>query len=431
MTGPRSRVLALAAAVLLAATGAAVAAPRVAIIGDDAAAVAATRKAAPRGVEVVADIPADTTLAPAELAASHNLNAVLVIEVDHGKRTSSGSATAYQGVDGAELGKARASGRRKAVAGKLAKAVWKRLGPAVRKARGPGSGSTPVATATAPEVVPPAPTWATARPGAAGGDATPAAAAATASSDATGDGVRAAAAPTGGRTAPRLLELAVAGRPFWRRLRYRDDIGDRLRPYDLAANAVGGHLVVRPGVPGLHVIVAGELAIGVNGSRTTDMTAYATRASELTAAVGYGLHVAGAWVSAEVGAGQQRFTVVDEMAGAAELVPDVRYRFARGALVGTVPLGPRMGLTLGAGWRYLVDTGELESAAWFPRMGGQGVDASAGVDYALTPWLSGFAKAELRRYFFAMHPEIGDTWIVGGAVDQYLGASLGLQVRAL
>ena len=60
MTGPRSRVLALAAAVLLAATGAAVAAPRVAIIGDDAAAVAATRKAAPRGVEVVADIPADT-----------------------------------------------------------------------------------------------------------------------------------------------------------------------------------------------------------------------------------------------------------------------------------------------------------------------------------------------------------------------------------
>ena len=123
MTGPRSRVLALAAAVLLAATGAAVAAPRVAIIGDDAAAVAATRKAAPRGVEVVADIPADTTLAPAELAASHNLNAVLVIEVDHGKRTSSGSATAYQGVDGAELGKARASGRRKAVAGKLAKAL--------------------------------------------------------------------------------------------------------------------------------------------------------------------------------------------------------------------------------------------------------------------------------------------------------------------
>ena len=78
------------------------------------------------------------------------------------------------------------------------------------------------------------------------------------------------------------------------------------------------------------MIVAGELAIGVNGSRTTDMTAYATRASELTAAVGYGLHVAGAWVSAEVGAGQQRFTVVDEMAGAAELVPDVRYRFVLG-----------------------------------------------------------------------------------------------------
>ncbi|KAB2899572.1 MAG: hypothetical protein F9K40_10150 [Kofleriaceae bacterium] len=83
-------------------------------------------------------------------------------------------------------------------------------------------------------------------------------------------------------------------------------------------------------------------------------------------------------------------------------------------------------LLVRGGWRHLLGVGELED--WFPRQTGNGLDASVGAAIGLTRWLGAYARAEVRHYFFAMNPEPGDENIAGGAVDTFLGGSIGLAV---
>ena len=65
---------------------------------------------------------------------------------------------------------------------------------------------------------------------------------------------------------------------------------------------------------------------------------------------------------------------------------------------------------------------------WFPRATGAGLDAGAMLTFHAKPWLELYARVDLRRYFFAMNPEVGDPWIAGGATDQYVGGALGIAV---
>lgn len=221
--------------------------------------------------------------------------------------------------------------------------------------------------------------------------------------------------------------VSVSERPFYRRLRWNDDLDQVLRRYDLAANAVGVSVGVRPvgGVKGLWVGVDGELVVGVKGSRTTDGTEYGTSGSEVVAGVGYGVRVAGADLAVSAAYGEQRFSIDDEMM-IEELVPDVTYRYARGGLDARVPMGGRWTLLARGGWRQLIDVGEMKE--WFPRQSGNGIDASVGAGVRITKWLGAYARADVRHYFFAMNPEPGDEWIAGGAVDLFLGGAIGLAV---
>jgi hypothetical protein len=80
------------------------------------------------------------------------------------------------------------------------------------------------------------------------------------------------------------------------------------------------------------------------------------------------------------------------------------------------------------GYRYLFGMGGLTEATWFPRATGAGLDVSAGVAFHVTTWLDLQARIDTRRYFFAMHPAIGDPWIAGGATDDYIGGAIGLAI---
>lgn len=233
------------------------------------------------------------------------------------------------------------------------------------------------------------------------------------------------------RAAPPRIRVAVAGQPFWRRLRYNDDLRDVTRSYDLAANAIGVELAVRPlsGQPGLSLFATGLLAVGVNGSRTSDGTEYATGASEWSAGAGYAGQLGAVQLGARAGYGEHRVRIADDPAPGAELIPDVAYRFARAGLDARAALAPRWHLVAAAGGRYLLATGDLTGADWFPRATGHGVDGALGAGYALARRVSLHARAEVRHYFFAMNPEPGDPMIVGGATDTYLGASVGAAVE--
>lgn len=366
--------------------------PRVAVIGDPIVAKPLA-KAIADSIELVSTDEGD----PRALAAKYGLHAVIVVSAPGGTR---GVAIAYQGSDGSELGRVETKAGKYVAGKKLAPEVTARLGDKL-------------AHATAP---PPGVVVAETRP--ASGASSPAG-----PSEA---GVT-ARAPRPER-ARRAVVIAVEERPFWRRLRYNDDLNGRLRPSDLVANAVGVGASWRPlaKLPNLAILGRGELAVGVNGSRTPDGTEYSTHSSEWSLGAGFDVRIGGARVGLAATYGEQRFSIGDDPA--MELVPDVTYRYARGGLVVEAPLGASWDLTFTAGWRQLLGIGGMTEAAWFPRATGAGIDGSAGIAFHVTPWLDVQARLDLRRYFFAMNPEPGDPWIAGGATDQYLGGALGLAI---
>ena len=366
--------------------------PRVAVVGDPVV-VKAFAKSIEASVELVDAGDGE----PRALAARHNLHAVIVVSAPGGTK---GLAIVYQGSDGSELGRVEAKAGKYIVGKKLGPEVVAKLGDKLAHATAPAPGTT-VAEVERP---------------------------ATSSSHATASAGGVTASVSRPQRARRELVIAVEERPFWRRLRYNDDLNGRLRPSDLVANAVGVGASWRPlrNLRNFSVAGRGELAVGVNGSRTPDGTEYSTHSSEWSLGAGFDVRIAGARVGIGAAYGEQRFSIGDEPM--MELVPDVTYRYARGGLVVEAPLGSRWDLTVTAGWRQLLGLGGMTDAAWFPRATGAGIDGSAGIALHVTPWLDLQARVDLRRYFFAMNPEPGDPWIAGGATDQYFGGALGLAI---
>jgi hypothetical protein len=193
---------------------------------------------------------------------------------------------------------------------------------------------------------------------------------------------------------------------------------------------VGVTVAARPfrAVPGAYVQLAGELAVGISGSRTDDGMEYATSASEWQATAGLTFRLAGMDLGVAAAFGEHRFSIDGDEGMGGELIPDINYRYARGGLELRRPLGPRLALTGRAGYRHLLGTGDLGGDAWFPRATGKGLDGSAGVHLRVASWLGMYARAEVRHYFFAMNPEVGDELVAGGAVDSFLGGAFGFAV---
>lgn len=358
--------------------------PRIAVIGDSSLAASVATSLEGR-FEVVSASSGD----PRAVAAKHALHAVVVVASG-----STSTAIAYQGSDGAELARAEVKGGKFVAAKKLGPEAADKLSPKIVTARAPSAEAVAAATSS--------------------------------SASATEGGIHASARP---EPRPRRdIVIAVEERPFWRRLRYNDDVDDRLRPSDLVANAVALSASYRPikGFQPFSVIGRGELAVGVNGSRTSDGTAYATSSSEWALGAGLDVGLRSARIGITATYGEQRFSVDDDPA--MELVPDVTYRFARGGVSFAMPLASRFSLLVTGGYRHLFGMGGLTGSTWFPRATGAGIDVAAGVAFHVTSWLDVQARLDTRRYFFAMNPEVGDPWIAGGATDDYIGGAIGLAI---
>jgi hypothetical protein len=359
--------------------------PRIAVIGDSTLAPRVANALEGR-FEIVSAESGD----PRTVAAKHSLAAVVVVSAG-----STSTAIAYQGSDGAELARAEIKGGKFVAAKKLGPEAADKLSPRIASAQAPSAEAVAEAASSS-----------------------------SSGASSVEHGLVARAEPRPRRD----IEIAVEERPFWRRLRYNDDVNDRLRPSDLVANAVGVAASYRPiqGFRPFSVIGRGELAVGVNGSRTTDGTGYNTSSSEWGLGVGLDVGIRSARIGLTATYGEQRFSIDDDPM--MELVPDVTYRFARAGLAMSIPLAPRFTLLATGGYRYLLGMGGLTRAAWFPRATGAGLDISAGVAFHVTGWLDLQARIDARRYFFAMNPEVGDPWIAGGATDDYIGGAIGLAI---
>lgn len=103
-------------------------------------------------------------------------------------------------------------------------------------------------------------------------------------------------------------------------------------------------------------------------------------------------------------------------------VPSVGYSFLRVGVDGRIPIGP---VALGLFFDYL---GAVSAGAVYDRFTGASIGGIALGGSFIVPIASGFeirVGAEYDRWFYAFEPSIGDTFVAGGALDEYLHLSLG------
>jgi hypothetical protein len=97
-------------------------------------------------------------------------------------------------------------------------------------------------------------------------------------------------------------------------------------------------------------------------------------------------------------------------------VPSVRYKYVRGAVDARFPFNA-FSLSVGLGGMYVMSAGEYSDR--FPRATIAGVDGAATAAYAFLPSLEARAGVNYTRIFSSAKSERGDTYIAGGALDEY------------
>jgi hypothetical protein len=234
-----------------------------------------------------------------------------------------------------------------------------------------------------------------------------------------------------GSRMPRALDLAAGARLFERGLtvhqlaagaikeyqpRFLGDAGLALSVYPGAyyTTGIGANL-------GLEVNV--EQAFGIT-SATADGSSYKTAIHDYNGSLRFRVPFEAFEGALFVGYGNQAFTLSGANR-AALLLPDTTYKYVRAGLAVRVPLPSSFSISAGGGYRYVMSPGDIKTT-YFPNLTVAGVEANAGVGYAITHSLEARAGVDLRRYFYSMHSKNGDPFIAGGAVDQTIAFTVSL-----
>jgi hypothetical protein len=97
-------------------------------------------------------------------------------------------------------------------------------------------------------------------------------------------------------------------------------------------------------------------------------------------------------------------------------VPSVTYKYLRAAVDARFPFGA-FSLKPALGGMYVLSAGEFSDR--FPHATILGIDGAITAAYAFLPWLEAKADASYTRIFSTANPQAGDTYIAGGALDEY------------
>jgi hypothetical protein len=232
---------------------------------------------------------------------------------------------------------------------------------------------------------------------------------------------------------PRALDVQLGFRGLSRHLDYHEQVGNALAPYSLTL----GPALVADVVwyPGAH-FGSGQLAnFGVEAHieqvfavasqvMSTSGPKFPTESHEYAGGLRYRIPLGtSAELAVPVTAGEHVF-VFHSGNGADRtnlLMPDIIYHYLRGGLEGRVGLPANLTAYAGAGYRYIANKGgPISSTSYFPHLSVAGLDAHVVVGYRIIPALEIRAGVDYRRYFYNMNSQAGDTFLVGGAVDQYL-----------
>jgi hypothetical protein len=237
------------------------------------------------------------------------------------------------------------------------------------------------------------------------------------------------------------FDLSVGARIGTRRFTYNDAFPG-LRGYKLGLSPnVALRLHWYPGAhfsdgvaANLGLELRGELMVGVSSKNSAGQK-FDTSSREL----GFGLRWRNPFGEASewgllLGYGMRSFEIEQAKAGGPG-VPAVDYGFlriggdARLSLFGPLSFDARAAFLLG------LSQGEIADKAWFPHTSQHGVEAEAGLGFALSDGLEAQAVFVLQRFFMSFDPRINDAAVqsdgrvAGGALDQYLSGRLALVWR--
>ena len=188
--------------------------------------------------------------------------------------------------------------------------------------------------------------------------------------------------------------------------------------------------------PGANIGIVGqfEQLLGTASTLTADDqfpsgATFPTSMHELSGGLRYRVPVAPWQIGIEVTGGEHAFWFTS--GGGADRnqlsIPNTIYRFARAGLDARFAVTPDFSLSVGAGYRYVINhAGPISDD--FPHLTVAGVDADVGAAYAITRSIEVRLQGGVRRYFYDMHSVRGDQQIAGGAVDQYLSGAAMLAV---
>lgn len=127
----------------------------------------------------------------------------------------------------------------------------------------------------------------------------------------------------------------------------------------------------------------------------------------------------------------QQFAFGDPPAGTTTTVTaralSITYLSLRPALVLRVKVIDRLAIVAEGAYRIVVGTGDVKTM--FPRSNAGGFDLAIGASVPLALGFEARATFDYAHYFFDMRPQPGDRFVLGGALDQYVGATLAVAFR--
>lgn len=218
------------------------------------------------------------------------------------------------------------------------------------------------------------------------------------------------------------LAIGVAGKLYSRRLRYNDDVFTVLNEH--AADVTVEVELDASYYPRRWLGVAGS--VGLTRPFDSDFEGTAFRTTGSAFAGGVRLRNQRLGTALELDYGGRSISIADAGAMAKPAVPDVAYRYLRVGVAADWPLFGAVRVGGHGGYRHVLSNGQITSVEYFPRATSGGVDGAVWLGYGLArAWRLQLAL-DLERYFFAMNPEPGDMRVAGGAIDQYIGMSVGL-----
>jgi hypothetical protein len=369
------------------------------------------------------------------------LNLVAIVTGDVAAKRA--KLVVHDGSEGSVLGDATFSGANPhKVAADVGGSFWRKLGADIGRGHAP-SGAKKNQKASEPEAgeeeATPAPAGEPAGGGAgeaaaAGGEA---AAAAPPPSTKKGklkmEGEPAPEEPSAPRAPSGLswLDVQIGGGGLNRSLTFHQDYdpaGNQLQTYSLPFGPVGiARAVVYPFDPLIGGILGNwgfeaRAMIGFISSNLSSGASFSNTVHDFSGGTRFRFLFGSAndvYISARYGEDAFTFNTSDPVQRGTLRTPDTIYHYFRPGVGVQLALPSALSLELNAGYRYVLNKGGSQiSTAFFPRLSVQGADAEADLGYAFNEMYGLRLGVQWTRYWYSFNVKPGDTFLVGGAVDQ-------------